>query len=134
MSDEQTRHERELAEKAGRLFDESVARLDGETRARLAQARARAVEAAESGSRPAWIFEPARLVPIGGVAAAALALALIWPGAETPVGPEQAAVVTDLDLLLDGENLDLFEELEFYAWLMEQPELIESDEAADGSG
>ncbi|HEY5667042.1 MAG TPA: hypothetical protein VIV64_10000 [Gammaproteobacteria bacterium] len=130
---EQTRHERELAEKAGRLFDESVERLDGATLARLAQARARAVEAAESG-RPAWIPEPARLVPIGGVAAAALVLALIWPGAETPVGPEQAAVVTDLDLLLEGENLDLFEDLEFYAWLLEQPELLESDEAADGSG
>lgn len=133
MNDEHTKHEQELAEKAGRLFDESVERLDGETRVRLAQARARAVEAAEAG-RPAWILGPSRLVPIGGVAAAALVAVLIWPGTEAPVGPEQAAVVTDLDLLLEGENIDLFEELEFYAWLLEQPELLESDEAADGSG
>jgi hypothetical protein len=133
MNDSETGRDREFAGKARRLFSESADQLDRETRARLAEARARAVEAAES-RRPGWMAYPSRLVPVGGVAAAILALILIWPEGGTPVGPEQASVLGDLDLLLEGENLDLFEDLEFYAWLLEQPELKESDVAADGSG
>ncbi|MGD8339384.1 MAG: hypothetical protein PVH89_01305 [Gammaproteobacteria bacterium] len=133
MSDEQARFERELAARSGRLFQQSVEGLDGETRSRLARARANAVDAAENG-RAGWTFGSGRLVPVGAVAAAVLALILFWPAADAPVGPEQAAVVSDLDILLEGESLDLFEELEFYAWLLEQPELLESGDAADGSG
>jgi hypothetical protein len=45
----------------------------------------------------------------------------------------EITVLNDLDLLLEGENLDLFEELEFYAWLLEQPEM-RALAAEDGSG
>ena len=133
MNDEQTRRENEIAERASRLFAESVQRLDGETRSRLAGARAKAVAAAES-SRSARMLQPSQLVPIGGAAAVALTVALIWPGSVAPVGPEEATVLGDLDILLEGENLDLFEDLEFYAWLLQQPDLLEGDEAANGSG
>lgn len=125
--------EREIAERARQLFTESVQSVDGQTRSKLAQARARAVEAA-SQRRNRWWFAPSSLVPIGGVAAAALAVALIWQGAEIPSATMQPAVISDLDLLLEGEDLDLLEELDFYAWLLEQPDVLEAGEAADGSG
>jgi hypothetical protein len=48
-------------------------------------------------------------------------------------GPELAAW-SDLDILLGDEELELFEELEFYTWLQEQPELRESIDVDDGAG
>ena len=133
MSGQENDRERAIAERARQLFSESVHGLDGETRSKLAQARAKAVEAAGSGRRY-WLPAPSALVPLGGVAAAALAVALIWQNPETTPASMQATVLNDLDILLEGENLDLFEDLEFYAWLLEQEELLEGGETTDGSG
>lgn len=131
MSDDQDRSEREFSERARQLFRESVAGLDGETRARLRQARASAVAAA--AHRRPWLA-PGRLVPAGAVAAALLAVALWWALPDPGAPPVATAVLDDLDLLLEGEELELFEDLEFYAWLLEQPELIATEAAEDGSG
>jgi hypothetical protein len=133
MTESDSNREREIAERAGRLFRESVAGLDGQTRSRLARARLAAVEAAGERRGHSW-FLPSRLVPAGGVAAVLIALALVWQGPQRPVAPAVSVVVNDLDLLLEGENLDLFEELDFYAWLLLQPELLETNENGDGSG
>jgi hypothetical protein len=124
--------EREIAERARRLFAESVRGLDRQTRAGLAEARAKAVEAA--GSRGFSWLQPSSLVPVGAVAAAALMVAVIWQSPESTLGLSQPTALGDLDILLEGEGFDLFEDLEFYAWLLEQPELMEGDESADGSG
>jgi len=133
MSESNFDRERWLAERARELFAESVAGLDGETRSKLAQARAKAVEAARS-RRFAWWSSPSGLVPLGGVAAAALAAVLLWQSPGAPVGPVETAVLDDLEILLEGEELDLFEELEFYAWLLEQPELLEDDDVPEDNG
>jgi hypothetical protein len=131
MNSQSEEGDRAFAGKAKKMFDASVRSLDGETRSRLAQARARAVDAAERNSRR-WFVPAAGLLPAGGLAAAILAVALIvqMPGRQ----PEavEAAVISDLDLLLEGEDLGLLEDLDFYAWLLEQPELLGID-AADGS-
>ena len=63
-----------------------------------------------------------------------LAVAIVWQGPTAQVDDVAPTVLSDLDLLLEGESLDLFEELEFYAWLLEQPELLEAEEALDGGG
>lgn len=133
MSGQSENREREIAARARQLFADSVQSVDGQTRSKLAQARARAVEAAGSRRRR-WLPAPAALMPVGGIAAAALAVALIWqiPGAP-PVSIE-TAVLSDLEILLDGEDLDLLEDLDFYAWLLEQPEWLNDDATADGSG
>jgi hypothetical protein len=73
-------------------------------------------------------------VSAGGIAAAALAVALIWQSPGAPPVSIETAALSDLDILLDGEDLDLLEDLDFYAWLLEQPELLEGDETGDGSG
>jgi hypothetical protein len=43
-------------------------------------------------------------------------------------------VLNDLDILLEGEDLDLLEDLEFYAWLLEQEEIFDGGTTTDGSG
>lgn len=132
MKDPNDSRDRQLAERARALFAAEVEGLDGATRSRLAEARARAVAAARS-RRSVWLAPP-RLAPLGGIAAAVLVAALVWYWPEPAVEPVEEAVVTDLDLLLEGEDLELFEELEFYSWLLEQPELMEPAAAADGNG
>ena len=132
MSELDSKREREIEQRARELFAESVAGLDGQTRSRLSQARAAAVAAA--GERPgtSWLT-PWRLLP-AGIAAALVALAVALQIPETPVAPAAPVVLNDLDLLLEGENLDFFEELDFYAWLLEQPELLEVDASGDDNG
>ena len=43
---------------------------------------------------------------------------------------EGIAEVDDVELLLGEDELELIEELEFYAWLEEQPEFQVSDDGA----
>ena len=130
MTEADSNRDGAFADRAGEIFAESVAGLDGHTRSRLSQARAAAVAAAESTRRNPWLL-PSRLLPLGGAAAVLLAIALISQMPETP--PAEQVVLNDLDLLLEGENLDLFEDLDFYAWLLAQPELLESDGRCRGA-
>lgn len=131
MNDQSNESERAFADKAKKIFHASVRSLDGETRSRLAEARARAVDAAEQNSRR-WLVPAGGLLPAAGVAAAILAVALFWQMPYRQPEAVATAVISDLDLLLEGEDLGLLEELDFYAWLLEQPELLGID-AADGS-
>lgn len=132
MSEEHQEKEQQIADRARELFAESVAGLDGQTRSQLSRARAAAVEAV--GRRQRNWLSPQQLLPVGGIAAAVLAVAVFWGGPEAPVESVQSAALSDLDILLEGEELDLYEELEFYAWLLEEAELLEEAAAEDGSG
>jgi hypothetical protein len=138
MKDAESNREREIERRARELHAASVAGLDGHTRSRLSRARAAAVAAAGERRRIPWLtpagFLPARLLAAGGVAAALIAVALVWQIPEAPVATATPVVINDLDLLLEGENLDFFEELEFYAWLLEQPDLLEVDASGDDKG
>jgi hypothetical protein len=133
MSGQHENREREIAERAKRLFADTVQRVDGQTRSKLAQARLKAVEAA-SARRRRWWPAPATLVPLGGVVAAAFAMAVIWQNPGAPTGSMEPAVLSDLEMLLEGEELGLLEDLDFYAWLLLQPELLDGMETPDGSG
>jgi len=116
-----------------RAFTDSVERLDGATRSKLAQARARAVEAQTRRDVFAWP-SMARLMPAGALAAALLAAVVVWQLSPPPRSEPALAALSDLDILLGDEELELFEDLEFYTWLQEQPELQESIDADDGAG
>lgn len=119
-----------LERRAKRAFDESVAALDGQTRSRLARARIRALEA---GPGRSWLTVN-RLLPAGALAAAALAAAVLLNGPLTTEPDMELVATGDLDILLGEEDLELLEELEFYSWLEEQPELIELADDPDGTG
>ncbi len=101
-------------ERAIALLDESAESLDAGTLSRLNRAR----QAALAQGRSMW----SHWIVGTGFAGAALVLLLAFgigqrsapPPASLPVTVEQ---VGDADALASDDNLDLYENLDFYAWL-----------------
>ena len=112
-----------LATRSKELFDASVAGLDASTRSRLTRARHAALEQAQRRPRAIW------WMPALTSAAVATLVALLVPRFESQQQPFNAslaavdevnlAAADDLTLLMNDENLELLEEMEFYAWLAE---------------
>lgn len=104
-----------MEERSKALFDGSIERLDARTRSRLTQARHAALdELRRSRPRARWLW-----VSAGGLTAVALAVLIgSWPGTE-PAAP-RALPLEDFDLVADSENLELLQDVEFYAWLAEE--------------
>lgn len=102
--------------RAKHLFDRSVEQLDAATRTRLSQARAAALDDLEPQiSQRRWRV----WAPVAGVAAAALAtVAVLFESRRSP----ETSPLDDLELLAD-DDLDMMQDLDFYAWLDDQPEL-----------
>lgn len=94
-------------------LDRSADALDAKTRARLRTARDAALVqvSAPHGFSPRW------LVPAGAVAALAVvaALGLWWVPPAAP--PPMAASVEEAEWLFATDNLELYQNLEFYKWL-----------------
>lgn len=102
-----------LVQRARTLFDDSVSELDGHTRSRLNKGRQQALAAARpDASRPLR-----RLLPAAATGAAAVAALLVWTGLDPVEEPAGEIAATDLELLLEQENLDMLEDLEFYSWI-----------------
>ena len=99
--------------KARALFDESVERLDAATLSRLNQGRHRALaEAEKSGSYRQWL----RWAPATVVAAAAVVAVMVMNG-PSPAVTDDALTVTDFEMLLEEDSLEILDDLEFYSWL-----------------
>ena len=97
-----------FAREAKALFDSSVEELDAATLSTLNRSRHRALD--ELGSPHAkWM----RWAPAAGVAAAVvIAVMLMVPGpGDVDALP---ATVTDMEILLGEDSLEMFEDLEFY--------------------
>ena len=95
-------------------MDRSCAVLDGATQSRLNSMRhAVLAQGPRKGLRLLGLRKPL-LLPFGGlVTACVLVLAVL---VQTPALPV-AAPVEDLDLLTATEELDFYEEYDFYQWL-----------------
>lgn len=101
--------DQEFIASAKQVLDRSLEDIDAHTLSRLRQARHRAIESA-----------PTRVPPFvwaGGVATAfaalVLAAVLLFPsGAPSPV-----PTLEDVEILASSEDLDFYDELEFYHWL-----------------
>jgi hypothetical protein len=101
-------------------LDEEVASCDAALLSRLNRARQQALDQGLSGRRRA-VHSPW----LGWAAAASLLLAVLlapWPpaGGPAPTVNTAAAVGEDLDLLLAADEIEVIEDLEFYAWLQQQ--------------
>jgi hypothetical protein len=106
------------------LLDDSLQDIDAATLSRLNQARQRALQLGRSQRRSSW-----RRPTLGLALASALLLLLVPGRAPPPVAeglPETSLSPLEIALLSDAEDLDLVENLEFYAWL-------ELEEDWDGS-
>ena len=100
--------------KAKELFDDSVERLDAATLSRLNRSRHEALAELER-TRP--VGQWARWMPATGVVAAAVVAVVVWQGVPTE-GPLPATnSVTDFEILLGEDSLEMLEDLEFYSWI-----------------
>lgn len=115
------------------LFDESVMDLDGGTRSRLTRARQLALAGAGRSRRAGAGFGfPVQAATAAAAIAVVAAVLVMREPPETAPTVAGTAEFSDFDLLLEEDEFDLFEDLEFYAWLEEQ---LESDDApVDGAG
>ena len=104
------------------VLEASVARIDARTRSRLNQARHAALAAA-TAPRPHWWSRFALMPAAGAVAAALLVAVVLWHRQPAPeLLDARATAVEDMDLLADGEALDLMEGWDgsFYEWAAAQ--------------
>jgi anti-sigma-K factor RskA len=119
--------------RAAALLQQSARTLDGRTRSRLNQARQAALDELPAPRARGWRSGFA----IASAAAVAILAVGVWrnlPQTEAPADDLAPAIASvpvgsDLELLLAEENLDMIEDLEFFAWLAAE-ELVESDGTA----
>lgn len=99
-------------------LDQGTDQLNVYTVQRLAQARAAALrgERAQRASR-SW-----RLPVLGGVVAAALVISVTLQIMHRPDAVGIDVATLDLELLTSQEDLDLYQDMEFYAWLDDEHE------------
>lgn len=111
-------------ERAKYLLDDSARDLDAAALSRLNRARQAALEQRAPRHRAAGIFLPAGLA-----GACALLLAIgVWHGRRVPTTISVRTPATasangnavnagDLDMIASGENMEMMQDLDFYAWL-----------------
>ena len=103
--------DKEFSKKAKAAFDSSVDELDAATLSRLNRSRHEAL---------AELHKPTRHVsnwmPATGVAAAVVVAVVVLqiPGVDND---ELPAAVSDMEILLGEDSIEMLEELEFYSWL-----------------
>jgi hypothetical protein len=97
------------------LFDESVERLDGRTRSKLTQARHAALEELRDGKTRWHGFR----LPAAALATVAVAAVLVvtWTGLNQSAAPGGGLPLDDFDIVADSDNLEMLQDVEFYAWL-----------------
>ena len=104
--------DRQFADDAKRLFDESVERIDASTLSRLNRSRHRAL-AGSGQARPGRNWS--RWLPAAGVAAAAVLAVMLTQIPATSPDIEIPSTLTDFEILMDEDSIEMFEDLEFYA-------------------
>jgi hypothetical protein len=104
--------------KARRGLLASEEQLDAATASRLRDARLKAVEAA--GVRGRGYFRIPNWARIGGVATAAAAVLVFMIWFDTPKQDLPVKNADDIEIVLNvdsADNMDLYEDLDFYEWL-----------------
>lgn len=97
-------------------LDAGVQYMDGATASRLRQARATAIEKGLSGKiRPwlGWAISGAALAPVIVLSV----ILLLQPSAHMP---SEVLGIDDINILVEQDDVDFFEELEFYRWMNSQ--------------
>ena len=93
-------------------FDESVDTLDGATLSKLNQGRHAALAQLHQPARQ-W----SRWMPATGAVAAILVAVVVLQTPGTIDDVAAVSTVTDMEILLGEESIEMLEELEFYSWI-----------------
>ena len=107
-------NEEQFVARVKHQLDQSAAELDPSVLARLRRARYEALHS-QHKSVP-WLW------PISGLATVCTALLvamLWWDSPPEPMLNITAQNVEDVEVLIAADQLDLYEDLEFYGWLAE---------------
>lgn len=111
---------REFEARTKQVFDASIEQMDARTRSRLTQARHAAVAQLEirNGARTRYWTRRYWMPAAGLVVATVFVIVVMMP---RMAAREPAATATladdDMPLLLDSDNVEMLEDMEFYAWL-----------------
>ncbi len=117
MSEED--REKAFLERARALLDESEQDLDANILSRLRQARTRALQGEKRREPRSWHWFP---FPAAGMATALVAiLVAVFYITRSPV-LEPHESMGDLEILASSDQLDLYEDLDFYDWLAKEKE------------
>lgn len=116
--------DQDLVERSKAAFDASVRQLDARMLSRLRIARERALDSVRPQRNWAWL-------PAAGVVAAGIVGAIIltarWNAPSEQFAASSNDLAEDMALLLGSEQLELLDEVEFYAWL--DSEAVTDDDA-----
>lgn len=114
----------ELIKLSRQLLDDSLDELDDSILLRLRQSRQMALKAAmqtseKSSSLPVFEF-PNWLAPVSaGATFATVALTFILFGTQ-PLPQQAPNILEDIELLSQGEELEFYQNLDFYIWLEDE--------------
>jgi hypothetical protein len=123
--EENLEENREQEERLRSLLDKKAGELDSHTLSRLRQARSRALA---RQSKPAGRLQLPDWSIAGGLATATIAVLAFSFLLETPQDPGLPPVPAgDLEILASGEDLEFYDQLDFYHWLEEEGETELSD-------
>ncbi len=112
-----------LAARARAQLDHDAAALDETTRVRLRAARLRALAALEGPASARRGFGAPRGLVATAAGAAVLALVVAsWPQREGTEGA-LAVELDDVELLASADDLELYDDLDFYRWLADDAAL-----------
>ncbi|HEY1991164.1 MAG TPA: hypothetical protein VGH71_01795 [Gammaproteobacteria bacterium] len=109
-----------FAKRAREVFLASTGSLKPDVLARLGEARRAAVAAAE-GTRAG--FHLGWRIPAGAVALAFVAVigGALWTEGNAPApGSSFSAANTDAPMMMTGDSLDMYADMDFYQWLANQ--------------
>ena len=104
---------RDLERKAAAAFDASVRGLDAGTRSRLNRRRQAALAELDRGNLRPWL----QWAPAGGIAAVAALVVFAWTVRQPVVDVAATPAAADFEILLNTDDLEMLEELEFYSWM-----------------
>ena len=108
---ERNKHPDDFLRQVKNSLDESVEQIEAATLTRLRAARRTAIEAGQASRQPAWLLPAGGLATVAVVTALAVNLLISTPESAAMPGLE------DMALMADSEELEFYEELDFYIWL-----------------
>ena len=116
-----------LLKAAKSTLDDATTQLDDEVRQRLQQARQVAVRTANaspnSPSKP--LIRPSWMVTAGSFAVLVIVTSVVFINVTTESEPTvPMASIDDVPIITAPEEMELYEELDFYQWLVEEQDSV----------